>query len=100
MRKPTRLLAPLFLLLLSACRTYDPAPLPPSAGKLLVTFSAMGDVPYEPQEEDLLRKHVRQIPRSSEFVIHVGDIQKNQKEIPCGEAKYQLVAKILGRSAK
>jgi hypothetical protein len=76
------------------------APLPEGTGKVLVTFSAMGDVPYEQWENDLLVKHVREIPPQSEFVIHLGDIQKNQKEVPCGEAKYELVAKILSRAPR
>src|SRR4051812_43059856 len=76
------------------------APLPESAGKVLVTFSAMGDVPYELWEEGQLRRQVKEIPRESEFVIHVGDIQKNQKQVACGEAKYELVAQILSKSPR
>jgi hypothetical protein len=73
-------------------------PLPPGAGNVLVTFAAMGDVPYEQWEEGQLRRQVREIPSQSEFVIHLGDIQKNQKEVACGEEKYALVAKMLSRS--
>src|SRR5882672_11005904 len=97
-----RVLSPLLLVLISVgCAPHVvPAPLPPAAGNVLVTFSAMGDVPYEQWENDQLRRQVREIPRESEFVVHLGDIQKNQKEVPCGEAKYELVAKILSRSPR
>jgi len=69
-------------------------------GNVLVTFSAMGDVPYELREDAILRRQIQWIPRASEFVIHLGDIQKNQREIPCGEEKYQRVAKTLSRSPR
>src|SRR6266850_7583334 len=95
-----RLLGSLLLIVICAGCAEHLRPLPEGAGKVLVTFSAMGDVPYEQWEEGQLRRQVREIPRESEFVIHLGDIQKNQKEIPCGEGKYELVAKILSRSPR
>ena len=95
-----RLLGSLLLMLICAGCAEHLRRLPEGAGKVLVTFSAMGDVPYEQWEEGQLRRQVREIPRESEFVIHLGDIQKNQKEVPCGEGKYGLVAKILSRSPR
>jgi hypothetical protein len=96
-----RLLTSLLLLISAGCSGHAVlAPLPDSAGNVQVSFSAMGDVPYEQWENDQLRRQVREIPLESEFVIHLGDIQKNQHEIPCGEAKYELVEKILSRSPR
>jgi hypothetical protein len=76
------------------------APRGPISGNLLVTFSAMGDVPYTVEEESLLRRQIRSIPRASEFVIHVGDIQARVKEGNCGEEQFRKVAKILSRSPR
>src|SRR3954471_23361888 len=97
-----RLLTPsLVLLICAGCARHAVVPpLPASAGNVLLTFSAMGDVPYEQWENDQLKRQVREIPLESEFVIHLGDIQKNQHEVPCGEAKYELVEKILSRSPR
>jgi hypothetical protein len=44
------------LLVLASCGGKSAQPLPRGTGKLLVTFAAMGDVPYEQWENDLLKK--------------------------------------------
>lgn len=61
-----------------------------------VTFYAMGDVPYAPEEDTLLPKQVAAIPDDAEFVIHVGDIKRGSP--PCDEAVYLKVAGMLRRS--
>jgi hypothetical protein len=96
-----RLLGPFLLMMLGAgCAQHSEPPPANLPGKLLVTFSAMGDVPYKPEEDALLAKQLWDIPRQSEFVIHLGDIQANQKEKWCSEAKYQTVDNILSRSPR
>jgi hypothetical protein len=66
------------------------------AGEPLVTFYAMGDVPYVAAEDDLLPKQVAELPADAEFVIHVGDIKDGST--PCNEAVYQKVAGMLRKS--
>ena len=62
-----------------------------------VTFYAMGDVPYAPEEDVLLPKQIADLPGDAEFVIHVGDIKRG---LPlCTESVYEKVAGMLGKSA-
>lgn len=60
-----------------------------------VTFTVIGDVPYgDTQREgliNLIEKHNAQ--KSSEFVVHVGDIKKGAD--PCGESTFEDVSMIL-----
>ncbi len=62
-----------------------------------VTFYAMGDVPYTPEEDVLLPRQVAELPQDAEFVIHVGDIKGGAA--PCDEAVYIKVAGMLRQSA-
>ena len=63
----------------------------------LVTFYAMGDVPYAPAEDVLLPQQISDLPGDAEFVIHLGDIKRG---LPlCNEAVYQKVAGMLSKSA-
>lgn len=62
----------------------------------LVTFSAMGDVPYSEREAVMLVKQVAEIPASSRFVIHLGDIKTGVG--PCEDAWFGDVAGILRKS--
>ncbi|NQV28543.1 MAG: hypothetical protein HQ518_29675 [Rhodopirellula sp.] len=65
--------------------------------KVQVTFYAMGDVPYAPEEDVLLPKQIADLPNDAEFVIHVGDIKRG---VPlCNEAVYNKVAGMLSKSA-
>lgn len=66
--------------------------------KTLVTFAAMGDVPYSPEEYELLPKQIAEIPAEAQFVVHVGDI-KTGKTL-CEESIYENVAAILAKSTK
>ena len=68
----------------------------PQTGKSLVTFYAMGDVPYKPEEDKLLPQQISDLPKDAEFVIHVGDIKGGGP--PCVEAVYQKVSGMLRRS--
>ncbi len=62
-----------------------------------VTFYAMGDVPYAPAEFLLLPKQISNLPKDAEFVVHLGDIKSGK--VPCIEAVYQQVAKMLSQAA-
>ena len=64
--------------------------------RTLVVFSAMGDVPYSPEEYVSLPRQVSEIPGDSVFVIHLGDI-KTGKQL-CTETIYQDVSGILAKS--
>jgi len=61
-----------------------------------VTFFAMGDVPYAPEEDLLLPKQIANLPTDGQFLIHVGDIKNGTT--PCDEAVYVKVASMLGKS--
>ena len=64
--------------------------------KTQVTFYAMGDVPYAPEEDTLLPKQITKLPDDAEFVIHVGDIKRGQPL--CTEAVYIKVSGMLRKS--
>ena len=65
--------------------------------KTLVTFYAMGDVPYAPEEDTLLPQQIADLPKDAEFVIHVGDIKGGKA--PCDEVVYAKVSGMLSRTA-
>jgi uncharacterized repeat protein (TIGR02543 family) len=88
-RSPFRSFAiPLALLALAA------AP----AGAADLVFSAIGDVPYAPEEIAELEQHVADHNRysPSAFLVHLGDIQSGSE--PCQELRYQTVADLLATS--
>jgi hypothetical protein len=62
----------------------------------LITFYAMGDVPYKPEEDVLLPQQIGDLPADAEFVIHVGDIKGGAP--PCVEGIYQKVSGMLRKS--
>ena len=61
-----------------------------------VSFYAMGDVPYAPEEDLLLPKQITNLPTDGRFLIHVGDIKDGAT--PCDELIYTKVASMLGKS--
>ncbi|MDF1744016.1 MAG: hypothetical protein P1V19_09975 [Gimesia sp.] len=69
---------------------------PESAPQTRVTFYAMGDVPYKPEEDTLLPRQIAELPKDAEFVIHVGDIKGGKAA--CDEAVYQKVSGMLSQS--
>jgi hypothetical protein len=66
----------------------------PSTSKPGLVFYAMGDVPYTPPQEDILREQIASLPTDGEFVIHVGDIKAGATA--CDESVYTTVSGILG----
>jgi len=62
-----------------------------------VTFYAMGDVPYVPDEDQLLPKQIANLPLDGRFLIHLGDIKGGAA--PCTEDVYMKVSSML-RKAK
>jgi PKD repeat protein len=64
-----------------------------------VIFSAIGDVPYGPDEIPELQQHVADHNRysPSAFLVHLGDILSGSEA--CEEVRYQTVADILKASA-
>ena len=63
----------------------------------LVTFYAMGDVPYAPEEDVTLPQQIADLPDDAEFVVHVGDIKRGA--VACDENVYQKVSEMLEKSA-
>ena len=61
-----------------------------------VTFYAMGDTPYTPEDDVLLPKQIAALPPDAEFVVHVGDIKNGAT--PCDEAVYMKVSGMLRKS--
>lgn len=66
------------------------------ASKPLIVFSAMGDVPYAPEEYVELPKQIAGLPKESQFVVHVGDIKTSK--VLCEENVYDAVSQILKES--
>lgn len=72
--------------------------------RTLITFAAMGDVPYGlteeaiEAEEEILKAQLIELNKdeSISFTVHVGDIKKGA--IPCDERVYQTVSGILETS--
>jgi len=87
----------LFLLVASGPTAFaQDQPQAETKSNTLVTFYAMGDVPYAPEEDDLLPQQVANLPADAEFVIHVGDIKGGKP--PCDEAVYNKVFGMLSQS--
>ncbi len=71
--------------------------LPASEGGVQdVVFYVLGDAPYQRKEleDDQFPKQVRDIPDDSNFVFHVGDMQRTKTSL-CNITWYQRVADIL-----
>ena len=79
----------------SVCISQDQAK-PTTEAVSRVTFYAMGDVPYAPEEDVLLPKQISELPKDAEFVIHVGDIKTGRP--PCDEAVYKKVSGMLSQA--
>ncbi len=60
-----------------------------------VTFSVIGDVPYNANDEFFLREHIRihNNVSNASFMVHLGDIKAQQD--PCSESAYLKIANIL-----
>lgn len=69
----------------------------PSVPRELVTFYAMGDVPYAPDEDLLLPQQIAELPPDGEFAVHVGDIKAGAP--PCDESVYIKVSGMLSQAA-
>ncbi len=83
------------LLGLAACL---PALAPGPARGADVIFSAIGDVPYSPEEIAELEQHVADHNRysPSAFLVHLGDILSSSEQ--CQEIRYQTVADVFRTS--
>lgn len=62
----------------------------------VVTFYAMGDVPYSPEDDVLLPRQIAALPGDAEFIVHLGDIKDGTT--PCDEAVYIKVSGMLRKS--
>tara|TARA_R110002072_G_scaffold302615_1_gene486794 strand:+ start:53461 stop:54315 length:855 start_codon:yes stop_codon:yes gene_type:complete len=87
----------MFLLFCLSLSVFLTESLADDVANIRVTFYAMGDVPYAPDEDVLLSKQISDLPGDAEFAIHVGDIKRG---LPlCTESVYRKVARILSKSA-
>ena len=66
------------------------------AGDDLVSFCAMGDVPYAPFEDKILPQQIAELPEDIAFAIHLGDIKGGGA--PCDRAVYEKVSGMLAKS--
>jgi len=64
--------------------------------KSLITFFAMGDIPYNDEQDLLLIQQIEQLPRQAEFCVHVGDIKT--QGTPCDELVFNKVFGMLRQS--
>ena len=71
---------------------------PDLAAAASVVFTVLGDIPYAPGEEAILRQQVKAIPPNHAFAFHIGDIKTGAA--PCDEIVYQSVSGILAQSVK
>ena len=62
-----------------------------------VTFYAMGDVPYAPNEDELLPKQIENLPSDGQFLIHLGDIKDGASA--CDEEVYIKVSSMLRKAS-
>ena len=83
----------LLVMLLLLATHNDRARADEGTGRRLVVFSAMGDVPYSPEEMLQLPLQINAIGPDSEFVVHVGDIKTGSTF--CVEPVYAKVAGML-----
>lgn len=58
-----------------------------------ISFAAMGDVPYRPEERVKLAADLLRLPNDLAFVVHVGDIKPGTPF--CREGEYADIARIL-----
>lgn len=65
-------------------------------GHAEVSFLAMGDSPYTDEGFYLIEKELKNIPRNSKFLIHLGDIKR--KERGCAEENYGDFKNLLKQS--
>ncbi|MFT5466151.1 MAG: cyanophycinase [Verrucomicrobiales bacterium] len=66
------------------------------ASEPLITFCAMGDVPYLPFEDELVPRQIADLPADLPFAIHVGDIKSGTT--PCVQEVYEKVSGMLAKS--
>jgi len=97
MRSKTVHLGLLLMLAIGSSAVTQNQPKPERQVHRLVTFYAMGDVPYAPAENVLLPRQIAELPKDAEFVIHVGDIKSGSK--PCDETVYNKVFGMLSQAA-
>lgn len=64
--------------------------------ELRVTFTVMGDVPYEPKEDRMQIQQIAELPNNSEFSVHVGDIKSGKTA--CDEVVYDKVSGMLSKA--
>ena len=82
--------------IVTACSCANAQVQPASNPTVLVTFYAMGDVPYKPEEDRLLPSQIADLPDDGQFVVHVGDIKSGST--PCDESVFQKVSGMLSKS--
>ena len=71
-----------------------PVVAPPPTSPIVTTFYAIGDVPYSASEATILAQQMAALPNDAAFLIHVGDIRKNNGK-NCEAAELSAVATIL-----
>jgi Calcineurin-like phosphoesterase len=71
------------------------APPPSSLPRQSTTFYVLGDIPYNASQAVKLKQQMLALPKNAEFVVHVGDLRRAGKDIPCTRSEYSNVAALL-----
>ena len=76
-------------------------PPPPPSNNVELAFYVMGDTPYNPKEEETLKRQLNIMtnnlhPRAS-FLVHVGDMQKSYRT-QCSRDRFEHVREMLRKS--
>jgi hypothetical protein len=62
------------------------------------TWYGIGDIPYSPDQAEILSQQMRTLPSDAEFLIHVGDLRLSGTNLPCRLSEYQDAANRLALS--
>jgi hypothetical protein len=62
------------------------------------TWYGIGDIPYSPDQAEILSEQMRTLPSDAEFLIHVGDLRLSGTNLPCRLSEYQDAANRLALS--
>ena len=91
-----RVSSPICLTVLIFCSRVIADEVPTKNVQNQITFYAMGDVPYTPEEDIQLPGQIAQLPSNAGFVVHLGDIKGGAA--PCHEEIYFKVARMLSKA--
>jgi len=80
--------------------TFNPTTAAPTPYQTnVVTFAAIGDVPYTPLQHEELKQQIQNLdPAQLDFVVHVGDLRDAQGNPTCYREQYEEIGATLAQS--